>query len=395
MPQVDFPVFDADNHYYEAEDAFIRHVPADMRKRCMQWADINGKKRLLVAGQINRFIPNPTWNPVARPGSLDDYFRGKNKSGLDVKTMFGDLDPLEQHPEYLDREARLKVMDDQGVEAAFFFPTLGVGMQQSLAHDIEAMTAAFHGFNQWMYEDWGFGADNRIFAAPMLSLSDVDAAVREVEWALEHDARILVMVPGPVPTEHGSVSPAWPTFDPVWSLINDAGITVGIHGGDGGMQAYVQNWEPAGKFQAFRSTPFQMISTHEKLISDTMAAFVCHGLYDRFPNLRIACIENGGNWVPHLVHELELTYGKMPNEFAQNPVDAFRDHVWVSPFYEDDIPKIRDILGADHVLFGSDWPHAEGLADPTAFIHDIPGFTDEEVRKVMRDNAWELATPKK
>ena len=45
MRHVDFPVFDADNHYYEDEDAFIRHVPKDMQKRCMQWADVNGKRR--------------------------------------------------------------------------------------------------------------------------------------------------------------------------------------------------------------------------------------------------------------------------------------------------------------------------------------------------------------
>jgi predicted TIM-barrel fold metal-dependent hydrolase len=395
MRHVDFPVFDADNHYYEDEDAFIRYVPKDMQKRCMQWADVNGKKRLLVAGQVNRFIPNPTWDPVARPGSLDDYFRGRNKDGLDVKTMFGELDPLEAHPEYQDRHARLKVMDEQGVEAAFFFPTLGVGMQQSLMNDIEAMKVAFHAFNRWMLEDWGFGADNRIFAAPMISLSDLDAAVHEIEWCIDNGARIVVMVPGPVPTQTGNVSPAWPTFDPFWARVNEAGITVGIHGGDGGMQAYVANWEPAGNFQSFRSTPFQMVSTHEKQIFDTMAAFVCHGLYDRHPNLRIACIENGGSWVPHLMHELGLTYGKMPNEFTHHPVDAFREHVWVSPFYEDDIPKLRDLLGADHILFGSDWPHAEGLAEPTAFIKDIPGFTDEEARKVMHDNAWELATPAK
>lgn len=394
MPYVDFPVFDADNHYYEAEDAFIRHVPADMQKRCMQWAVINGKKRLLVAGQVNRFIPNPTWDPVAKPGSLDAYFRGKNEKGLDVKTMFGELDPLSEHPEYQDRDARLKVMDEQGIQAAFFFPTLGVGMQQALAHDIEALTTAFHAFNQWVLEDWGFDYRNRIFAAPMITLADVDAAVREVEWALEHGARMVCMVPGPVPIETGSISPAWPRFDPFWARVNEAGITVGIHGGDAGMQAYVATWEPAGKFQAFRSTPFQMISTHEKQIFDTMAAFVCHGLYDRFPNLRIACIENGGNWVPHLMHELEITYGKMPNEFRRDPVEAFREHVWVSPFYEDDIPRLRDLIGADHLLFGSDWPHAEGLAEPTAFIKDIPGFSDDEVRKVMRDNAWALATPR-
>ena len=47
----------------------------------MQWAEIDGRRRLLVAGTVNRFIPNPTFDPVARPGSLDEYFRGRNPRG--------------------------------------------------------------------------------------------------------------------------------------------------------------------------------------------------------------------------------------------------------------------------------------------------------------------------
>jgi hypothetical protein len=70
--------FDADNHYYEATDAFTRFIDPKMAKRAMQWAEINGRQRLLVGGKINRFIPNPTFDPVAKPGSLDEYFRGRN-----------------------------------------------------------------------------------------------------------------------------------------------------------------------------------------------------------------------------------------------------------------------------------------------------------------------------
>jgi len=73
-------------------------------------------------------------------------------------------------------------------------------------------------------------------------------------------------------------------------------------------------------------------------------------------------------------------------------VESFQEHVWVSPFYEDDLPLLKDLIGADHLLFGSDWPHAEGLFDPTAFIKDIPGFTADEARQVMHSNAWQLAT---
>src|SRR2546427_2814300 len=133
MP-VDYTCFDADNHYYEATDAFTRYIEPEMAKRCMQWAEIEGKTRLLVGGKVNRFIPNPTFDPVARPGSLDEYFRGQ-KAGDDIRAAFGDLEPIS--PAYREPAARLTVMDEQGIEGCFLFPTLGVGMEQPLVHDPE------------------------------------------------------------------------------------------------------------------------------------------------------------------------------------------------------------------------------------------------------------------
>ena len=83
--------FDADNHYYEATDAFTRHIEPEYAKRTMQWAEVGGKTRLLVGGKINRFIPDPTFSKLARPGVLEDYFRGK--AGGSVAELFGELEP--------------------------------------------------------------------------------------------------------------------------------------------------------------------------------------------------------------------------------------------------------------------------------------------------------------
>ena len=85
MADLPFEIFDADNHYYEAEDAFTRHLDPKMRRRCMDWAVVKGRKELLVAGAINRFIPNPTFDPVARPGCLDQYYRGNNPKGHTIR----------------------------------------------------------------------------------------------------------------------------------------------------------------------------------------------------------------------------------------------------------------------------------------------------------------------
>ena len=227
-----YTTFDADNHYYEATDAFIRHIEPGMAKRAMQWAEIDGKERLLVGGRINRFIPNPTFDPVAKPGSLDEYFRGRNPHSKDIRALFGDLEPI--RPEYRQRDARLAVMDEQGIDGCFLFPTLGVGMEESLYHDPEALIAAFHAFNLWLEEDWGFAYQERIFAAPMITLVDPDAAVAELEDVLARDARIVCIKGGPAHTATGLTSPADRRFDPFWARINEAGMTVGIHSGDAG-----------------------------------------------------------------------------------------------------------------------------------------------------------------
>ncbi len=386
----DYGVFDADNHYYEAPDAYTRHIDPKMAKRAMQWAEIGGKQRLLVGGRVNRFIPNPLFDPVAKPGSLDEYFRGRNPDAQDMRALFGDLEPI--RAEYRDRDARLAVMDEQGVDGCFLFPTLGVGMEESLADDPPALVAAFSAFNRWLEDDWGYAYKERIFAAPMLTLVDVDAAVEELRRVLDLDARVVCIKGGPAHTPTGLTSPADRRFDPFWAVVNEAGVSVGIHSGDAGYARYVADWEPMGAFEAFRHSPLRMVLSADRPPYETMGALVCHGLFDRFPRVRVASIEAGASWVPVLMKKLKKAYGQMPTGFVADPVETFREHVWVAPFYEDDLGALKDELGLDHLLFGSDWPHAEGLAQPKAFAEDLRrcGYSEDEIHTVMAQNGWPL-----
>ena len=389
MP-IDFTTFDADNHYYEATDAFTRYLDKGMARRTMQWAEIDGRQRLLVAGSVNRFIPNPTFDPVAKPGSLDEYFRGRNPRGEDIAALFGDLEPI--RPEYRDRDARLAIMDAQGIDGCLMFPTLGVGMEEALGHDPEAAVAAFHAFNRWLEDDWGYAYRDRIFAAAMIPLVDPAAAVVELETVLDRGARIVCIKSGPAITRDGRVSPGDARYDPFWARVDEAGVTVGIHSGDAGYNRYIDDWEQVGTFRAFAYSPLRIVLSASRPPYDTMAALVCQGVFDRFPNVRVASIEAGADWVPELLKKLEKVHGQSPTGFASDPVEAFRRHVWVAPFYEDDIGQLKDLIGLEHILFGSDWPHAEGLAEPAAFADDLVrcGFDDEEIRTVMRDNGRAL-----
>ena len=75
----DFPVFDADNHLYETEDALTRHLPA--YKGAIDYVEVRGRTKIVVRGTISDYIPNPTFDVVARPGAQEEYFRKGNPEG--------------------------------------------------------------------------------------------------------------------------------------------------------------------------------------------------------------------------------------------------------------------------------------------------------------------------
>jgi predicted TIM-barrel fold metal-dependent hydrolase len=125
---------------------------------------------------------------------------------------------------------------------------------------------------------------------------------------------------------------------------------------------------------------------------DFLAAIVCDRVFERFPNLRMASIENGSGYVAGLFGRLRVLDGKLPGYFGQDPVEAFREHVWISPFWEEHIQGVVDLVGPDHVLFGSDWPHVEGLPRPAQYLDEIQDLDDRVRRQLVHDNALALST---
>ena len=383
-------LFDADHHYYEATDAFTRYMEPRFARRNFQWTELGGRPTLIVCGRVNHFIPNPTFDPVARPGCLDDFFRGKNPEGLDMKAAFGRLEPI--HPAYRDRDERLEQLDAQGIEACFLFPTLGVGMEHAMQHDADVTHTTLHSFNQWLDEDWGFHYQDRIFACPMISLMDVDRAVEEIEWSLERGAKVVHLRAAPVPgPQRRSIGD--PAFDPFWARVNEAGILVAFHAGESGYGEYAAHWGELSELEAFRSSPFNLVTQTSRPIYDALAALVIHGVFDRFPRVRVASVENGSFWVHSLLKQLQKAGAMYPQHFKQDPVECFRAHVSIAPYYEDDLRVLADAIGVENVLLGSDFPHAEGLAEPVSFIEELDAFDDADKDLICRENMKRLLEP--
>ncbi|MCU4183492.1 amidohydrolase [Acidiferrimicrobium sp. IK] len=382
--KVDYGIYDADEHYYEAEDALTRHLDRSHRG-LVRWADIEGRRTLVVNGKLVTVVPNPTYDPVGVPGSLEPYFRSENHSGKELR------DIIKMHaiqPEYRSREARLARMDEQGVELAWLLPSLGLGLEEMLLDNPTALYAIFRAYNDWLDEDWGYDRDGRIQTGPLISLLDASEAEADVKRAIDRGARFITFRPAPVDIPGRPRSPGDPAYDRVWGLAADAGLVIAIHAADSGYGKYLANWGESQQYTGMKSSPLsEVMSVHiERPMFDMMAAMICHGVFDRHPRLRIASLELGGGWVSELIRRLKVSYGKTPQLFGRDPVESFREHVWVAPFYEDDICRVRDAIGADRILLGSDWPHPEGLSEPRAWIPDFVSLTPDEQRLALREN---------
>jgi predicted TIM-barrel fold metal-dependent hydrolase len=392
-------IFDADNHYWETVDSFTRHRDPRFADRGVVLRDVDGKARYFFGDRIHPIIPGPgDVHPRPRPGALYEYFQGR-MSKARVGDELACEDPA-AHPEWFNRDARLACMDTQGVEAAWLFPSQGVCMEGPMQPDTEAAVEVLRAFNRWLAEDWGFAYQNRIFAVPFLTLSDLDKAISELEWCLEHGARIITIRNGPAFTPEGTRSPADPRFDPFWARVQEAGIVVTAHAGfeDGYTdvtQAVADTWHLEAHYRegkdatASVATVVSNLMKH-RLIQDFATVLVAHKLFERFPRLRFAYIENGADWVRPLLHTLEMLNGQNPGMFRTSPVDQFIEHCWVAPFVEDDVADLANYLPVERILFGSDWPHAEGLPQPRDFFTNVASFSLDDQRKIMVENAREL-----
>ncbi len=390
MSELDYDAFDCDNHYYEALDAFTRHLDPALGPRCVQWCDIDGRKYHVVGGKVSRAVTNATFDPIAKAGAMHDYFRG-NPDGKSPLEFLREREPI--CAEYRDRDARLGKMDEFGLEAIWLFPTLGVLYEELLKDDLFALTTTFRSFNRWIQEDWGFAYQDRIFAAPYLTLADPEWAVEELEWALDGGARVIVMRPAAAFTADGPTSPADPMFDPFWARVAESGITTVIHAGDSGYssQGYADD-----KFTAQFSggwAPSVRMYAIERAALDFLLTLSLEKLYDRHPGLRIASVENGSEFLPDLLRKLASTAKKYPGYFPEDPAETFRRHVWINPFWEDDPYEVTGLMGPARVIFGSDWPHIEGMPRPLDYVAEVKELADADQRRVLRDNTWELTRP--
>ena len=383
-----YAVVDADNHYYEPDDCFTRYLEPEFSDRaCHIRRDRDGVGVPFVGQEPAYYLKANPADLIGRPGAVVAAKDHRYEPLPDEKLVR----PADV-PRFYDRQKRLLYMDEQEIEAVVMWPSLGLGVEWQLRDDPEACVANLRSFNRWIDEAWGFDHERRIFAVPTLTLVDIDAAVKELNRVLACGARVVHVL---FTTVKGRTI-GHPDFDPFWARLAEADVPVAFHGAEAGYcDLFSEAYGEAPRPPAHQQSAFQRAVLWERPIMDTLAALILHNVFGRFPALRAMSVENGSAWVPYLLRVMdkaEHTGGYGPwlgGRIDDRPSEIFKRHVSVAPFDDDDIRGLVDAIGAAQVLFGSDYPHPEGVAEPRHFLEGHV-LDERETRLISRENSAAL-----
>jgi predicted TIM-barrel fold metal-dependent hydrolase len=385
-----YKLVDFDQHSYEADDCFTRFMPKSKLDTAVHLIDTpTGGKALLANDRImSAFEGDPTKAYV--PGSLVEMLKQRSSGeASDAERFFEDI-----QIEYRDKDARLKQLSEQQIERSIMYPSGWALLAEAFLDGIDPLYDNFQSFNRWIDEDWGFNYRDTIYAPAMLSLRDLDRAVAELDRVLDAGARFIYLAAGPA---YGR-SPGDPYFDPFWARVNEAKAVICYHISEFHYQEQVAShwgWKMGPPFQF---SAWQWQNTYgERPITDTLSALIYDNLFGRFPNIQVLVSEYGASWIPHFLRHMDKSRGMarlgpwLGGPLTERPSAIFKRHVNVVPYPEDDTVKlIEELGGAEALVMGSDWPHAEGLREPAEMYHRVDGLDDKRRREFLRDNGLAL-----
>ena len=382
-----YQTFDADNHLYENQDAVTKFLPREYQG-AVKYVTVGGRQKLAVLDHITDYIPNPTFERVAVPGGWQNTAINRNQGGiaghLDVKPRV-----MPSVDAFFDPEPRFALMKDMGIDRTLLWPTLASVLEERLAGHPNVAVVVAHAFNQWLHEHWSFVYSDAIFSTPIITLAaGVGPALEELEYIHERGAKIFLIRVAPVPTWQGRKSFALPEFDPFWEEVQRLDIVVGMHSGDPGYQRYINEWEgldaELNPFKASGSPAFQAMASEKLVVHDAIASIIGHGLATRFPKLKFMPTEYWAEWIRPFLTRIQAAYENAPVLFEEDPFEVFKRNIYVHIFHEANPKGLLDLgLPADRLMFGSDFPHPEGLGDPLAYSEVVETLPPKDRELIM------------
>jgi len=346
----------------------------------------------------------------------DEQVKAAEEAGLrDAGNLHMEFDPAVQW----DSELRTKNLESKGVVAEVLFPNGRPFQVNRLddfarAENVELAEEGRRAYNRWLVDFCSLAPDRRR-GQMQISLEDVDRAVEDVHWAKDNGLGGIGLPAPPAGTFFFD-----PRFDPVWAAAEEVGLVISQHGGAG-----LPGYSPPG-FAAILT----IMTENAFYSSRSLWQLIAGGVFDRFPNLKVAYIETQLMFLIPAIAGLDMVLGadndvmgfarmmnrersvqRLASEYFQTNI-----FVGVSPFSPRQIPThlaagmdaMSELLGinaeqrslpgfhigVDACMFGVDYPHFESnfqrVSEEVADLVGAPGVTEEDVHKVLFENAAEV-----
>jgi uncharacterized protein len=354
-------VVDADGHVMETEATW-----ASLDKRYEAWRprwvrDPDGVMRVLMEG---RLYQKPHGPGRGHPEGL----LAPNKKAL--------------HNGGMDPHGRLKDMDIEGIDVAIVYPTLGLAVGG--LEDAGFATAFCRAYNDWV-ADYCQASPSRLKGVALVALQDVAAAVQELRRCMGQLGLVGAMLPSNLLGKNLSQR----AFDPFFAEAEKMGVPLGVHTSTG-MHARACG---ADRFDIFAlahaaSFPFEAMLA--------VASFLCEGIWERFPRLKVAFLEAGIGWVPWWLERLDEHFELRANEMPWMKMPA-SEYVKTRACYfscdpdEKGVPLAAEVVGADRILYASDYPHWDArFPQSVAMIRKRGDLSASAKHEILGANAARL-----
>lgn len=275
---------------------------------------------------------------------------------------------------------RLEDQDRDGVQAEVLYGILG---SSGRLGDPEAAVEVLRIYNDWLH-DFCRAAPDRLIGLAGIPNHDMETAVAEARRCAKRGVRGFDVANRP------DMTPLWdPFWEPLWQFAHESGIPLHFHT-IGGRSPDTSKLAPhvVRRVQAAHITNFQMHMSY------MLMSLIYSGAPERYPNLKIVIGEAGLGWIPYVLQHMDLEW---EDQFKDLELTMKPSEYWYRQFYatyQTDPIGIRllDVLGEDNVMWGSDYPHPDGIwPDSQEFLErELGSLAPETRRKVTRDNALKL-----
>jgi len=374
---------DVDQHLFESRTTWSEYIDRGHRSDALSisdddagWPWLTWRGRRLTPLEVP--IPEESW----RIG--EDRLR--RLRGERAPASFDELVP----DSYRTPAARLTSLDEFGLDAAVIFPNYGLLWEQRLASDRDAQRANARAYNRFVADACGEGK-GRLFGVAHVLLHDPGWAVEEIRRVRAQGLRLAMIAPAPVdgkPLSHAD-------FDPVWAAFSDEGVAPVFH-----VSEFESPLHPAWR-EGEREDGEQLFDSIFLYLAPAVALanLILHGVLERFPALRIGVVELTASWVPSFLLHIDgasdfyaQRHGEPFHRLAERPSAYFLRQVRVAALPYEMPNRLVPKVGDDTYMIGSDWPHAEGVANPMAAAERAVAGLDERARtNILGANAsWLL-----